>query len=290
MMEALNAQIEYVSQHVHADQGEARNIGDVKDFMRLYQFTGEKRYLDEALRLFRELRTKLSEGDLFSQSGRPIVPDIHFINDDQTGYKYPFAKPYIIGYALSGLPELLKIVPEEPKLRDVIQAVADFMAESQDPAGGWRYPHPRSSNVTMSQAIEHAWQIVQADRALGPQERHLDAVERVLRQRLHGWLKTGQIFSSLRGWELSTGSVKDRDELYELYQKPGDRDYMRDHIEGTPGFGGSAPEGLVYFPEVLAFYLEHRPVSRLLEPPDENDPLGKILVRIPGKSNREGDK
>ncbi len=281
MMEALNAQIDYVSEHVHTDQGEARNIGDVKDFMRLYQFTGEKRYLDEALRLFRELRTKLSEGDLFSQSGRPIVPDIHFIDDDQTGYKHPFAKPYIIGYALSGLPDLLKIAPEEPKLRDVIQAVADFMAESQDPAGGWRYPHPRSSSVIMSQAIEHAWQIVQADKALGPQEKHLDAVERVLRQRLHGWLKTGQTFSSLRGWESSTGSVKDRNELYELYQKPGDRDYTRDHIEGTPGFGGSAPEGLVYFPEVLAFYLDHRPVSRLLEPPDENEPLGKILLRVP---------
>jgi hypothetical protein len=290
MMEALKAQIEYASEHVHTDQGEARNIGDVRDFMRLYQFTGEKRYLDEAMRLFRELRTKLSEGDLFSQSGRPILPDIHFIDDDQVGYKYPFAKPYIIGYALSGLPELLKVTPEEPKLRDVIQAVADFMAESQDPAGGWRYPHPRSSGVIMSQAMEHAWQIVQADKVLGFQEKHLDAVERVLRQRLHGWLKTGQIFSGLRGWELSTEAVKERDELYELYQKPDDRDFMRDHAEGTPGFGGSAPEGIVYFPEVLAFYLNNRPVSRLMEPPDANEPLGKILLRVPDKNDREGGK
>ena len=32
-----------------------------------------------------------------------------------------------------------------PKVRDMVRAVADFMAGSQDPVGGWRYPHPRSS-------------------------------------------------------------------------------------------------------------------------------------------------
>lgn len=167
MMEALEAQVRYSAEHLHADQGECRNIGDVRDFVRLYQFTGQGHYLDEVLRLFRELRTKLSADDLFSQGGRPIVPDPPFIDDDQIGYRHPFAKPYIIGYALAGLPELARYAPDEPKLRDVVQAVADFLAESQDPIGGWRYPHPRSSGVSMSQAIEHAWQLVQADKLLG---------------------------------------------------------------------------------------------------------------------------
>ena len=75
----------------------------------LYQFTGEPQYLDEALRLFRELRTKLSTGHLFDQGGKPLDPDPPFINDDQHGYKTGYAKPYIIGYALAGLPELIPV-------------------------------------------------------------------------------------------------------------------------------------------------------------------------------------
>lgn len=281
MMEALEAQTKYAAEHIHSDQGEARNIGDVADFIRLYEFTGEQKYLDEALRLFRELRTKLSTGDLFSQSGRPIVPDPPFIDDDQTGYKHPFAKPYIIGYALAGLPKLLRYAPKEPKLQDVVQAVADFLAESQDPVGGWRYPHPRSSHASMSQAMEHAWQIVQADKAIGAQKKHLDAIENVLRQRIQGWIWTGRIFSSLGSWEIATGKAEGRDKLYEMYQKPSDRDYAQDYVEGQFGFGGSPPEGIVYFPEVLAFYLKHRPADRLLAPATDTDPLGKVLKRVP---------
>ena len=279
MLEALDAQVRYAKEYVHTDRGEARNIGDVSDFVKLYEFTGEKHYLNEALRLFRELRTKLSEGDLFSQSGHPIVPDPPFINDDDVGYKYPFAKPYIIGYALAGLPELLKYAPDEPKLKDVIQAVADFLSESQDPLGGWRYPYPRSAYMIMCQAMEHAWQITQADKILGAQDKHLDAIERILRQRLHGWLKTGKMFQGITAWELATGKVKESKELYNLYKKPSDRDYTRDYTEGKPNFGGSSPEGLVYFSEVLAFYLKHRPAERLLSLPKDDEPLGKVLKR-----------
>jgi len=282
MMEALEAQVGYAEKSVHADQGEARNIGIARDFLRLYEYTGEQRFLDQALRLFRELRTKLSAGDLFSQSGHPIVPNPPFIDDDQVGYRNPFAKPYIIGYALAGLPELARHAPEETKLRDVVQAVADFLADSQDPIGGWRYPHPRSSYVIMSQAMEHAWQLVQADRFLGAQEKHLDAIERVLRQRIHGWKQTGKVFGGLTGWEIATGKVKQRSELHNLYQRPEDRDFARDYVEGQPHVGSSAPEGIVHFPEVLAFYLEHRPASRLLTPPAGDEPLGKVLARVAG--------
>ena len=77
--------------------------------------------------------------------------------------------------------------------------------------------------------MEHAWQLVQADRLLGPQEKHLDAIERALRQRLHGWGKTGKVMSTLTGWELTTGTVKTNTELYELYAKPADRDAGRDY-------------------------------------------------------------
>lgn len=279
MKEALDAQAAYAAQHVTADR-ETRNIGDVRDFVRLYEYTGEKKYLDSALKLFGELRQKLSTGDLFDQGGRPLDAVLPFIDNDKVGSNYGYAKPYIIGYALCGLPELLRYAPNEAKLRDVVEAVAGFLADSQDPLGGWRYPHPRSSNLTLSQAMEHAWQIVQADRALGTRDKHLDAVERVLRQRILGWDKTGKMFSGLGGWEAATGSIPSGGDLQSLYAHPEDRDFTKDYTEGSIGFGGGAPEAIVYFFEVLDFYLKHRPASRLLEAPKPDEPLGIVLSRV----------
>ena len=280
MAVALKAQAAYSAKYVHADQGECRNIGDAGDLMHLYKETGLAAYREEALRLFRELRTKLSAGDLFSQGGQPIVEHEPFIDDDQRGYKFPFAKPYIIGYALAGLPELMRVCPDEPKLRDVIRAVADFMASSQDPVGGWRYPHPRSSGMILNQALEHAAQLSRAASALEargePIAGLLDAIERVLQQRVNCFARTGKILSGLQGWERNSGNLKEGQTLYDLYKKPDDRDAARDYTEGEIGIGGAPPEGLVYFTEVLTFYLAHRPADRLF---NANEPLRTVLAR-----------
>ena len=284
---ALDAQLAYARVHLHADRGECRNIGDVRDFAQLHRWTGDPRHHDEALRLFRELRTKLSTGDLFDQGGKPLAADPPFIEEDNAGLKVGYAKPYIIGYALAGLPELARLDPAEPRLTNVIAAVADFLATSQDPLGAWRYPHPRSSWMILSQAIEHAWQLVQADRYLGPREAHLDAIERVLRQRLHGWERTGTILAGLGGWELATGRATNAAGIYALYARPADRDFTRDYGEGRADAGSSSPEGLVYLPEVLAFYLQHRPVERLLAPPREDEPLAQVLRRLPGRNRSQ---
>lgn len=281
MREALEAQTSYAAEHLHADRGECRNIGDVRDFIRLHRLTGQSRDLAEALRLFRELRGKLSPGGLFDQGGKALTPDPPFIDDDQRGLTVGYAKPYIIGYALAGLPELLAYAPNEPRLRETVTAVADFLAASQDPVGGWRYPHPTSSGVILSQAMEHAWQLTQAARALGPKPEWLDAIEATLRQRLHGWRRTGRILSGLEGWEISTGKVRTRLELQELYAHPADRDARRDDREGKISLGSAPPEGLVYFGEVLEFYLQHRPASRLLAEPAPDSPLGRVLARLP---------
>ncbi len=280
MATALRWQIEYARSGIHADMGECRNIGDVLDFVRLYRSTGRREHLDQALRLFRELRTKLSDGDLFDQGGKPLDKDPPFIDEDARGLKVGYAKPYIIGYALAGLPDLAREAPDEPKLKDVVRAVADFLVESQDPLGGWRYPHPRSSYLTLSQAIEHARQITQAAKLLGPDARYLDAIERVLRQRILVWRKTGTVLSGLSGWELATGRIKEAAQIYDLYKRPADRDASRDYIDGRIGVGTSPPEGLVYFPEVLAYYLQHRPAERLLKPPTADEPLAKVLGRL----------
>jgi len=284
MAAALRWQIAYAREMVHVDTGECRNIGDAADFVRLYRFTGRREYLEEALRLFRELRNRLSAGDLFSQGGQPIEEDAPFIDDDPTGSRHPFAKPYIIGYALAGLPALAEHCPDEPKLRDVIRAVADFLAESGDPAGGWRYPHPRSTSVLVSQGMEHGAQLARAAAYLEsrgePVGNLLTSIEAVLRSRILAWMRTGTFFSGLGGWEAAAGILRDGTTVYDLYAKPGDRDPARDYTEGSIGLGSAPPEGLVYFPEVLGYYLSRRPPERLLSPSRE---LQQLLDRMPRK-------
>lgn len=63
----LNAQVAYAKEHVHANTGECRDIGAVKDFMLKHKALGKVEYAEKALRLFQELREKLSEDNLFSQ-------------------------------------------------------------------------------------------------------------------------------------------------------------------------------------------------------------------------------
>ena len=281
MAVALHWQTEYAKNKIHVDQGECRNIGDVLDFVRLYEFTGQPEFLDHALRLFRELRTKLSDGDLFSQGGQPIVPDPPFMDDDSVGYKHPFAKPYIIGYALQGLPALAAHAPDEPKLMDVIRAVAGFMAESQDSIGGWRYPHPKSSRVIIDQAMEHAAQLCRAARVLESRGDNidglLDTIERVLRARVNGCLRAGAFLTGLSGWEMAGGMLPEGKSLQDLYKKPADRDPLRDYTEGAVSVGNASPEGVVYFSEVLGFYLQRREAARLLETSSE---LEVVLDRV----------
>jgi dienelactone hydrolase len=280
---ALRWQTDYAARMIHTSTGEARNIGDVRDFVRLYEMTGDRNHLEQGLRLFQELREKLSTGDLFSQSGAPIEADLPFIDDDAFGYAHPFPKPYIIGYALAGLPALAKYYPDEPKLRDVIRAVADFLARTVDPVGGWRYPDPSSSTVIIGQGMEHAAQICRAGAWLESRGENIDsllhAVEVVLQARVGGYLHGGGFLGGLSGWEASAGTLQPGQTLHDLYKKPDDRDKRRDYAEGTVSLGGgNSPDGTVYFAEVLSFYLSHRPAERLYNQTPE---LRQILARTP---------
>ncbi|MFB3788932.1 MAG: dienelactone hydrolase family protein [bacterium] len=281
MAVALRSQTAYAEEWVHADQGECRNIGDVRDFMRLYRFTGNERYHQQALRLFRELRARLSPGDLFSQGGDPIETDIPFIADDQAEYRHPFAKPYIIGYGLAGLPELVTANPDESRLRETVRAVARFMADSQDALGAWRYPHPRSPSMILCQSMEHAAQLVNAlplfDGGVDDGDHLLDAIERTLRLRILGWRKSGTVLHSLGAWEQAGGILREGKTFYDLYSHFSDRDYSRDYTEGGIGAGSSSPEGLVYFTKVLSAYAQRRPLERLFR---ASPTLATVLQRL----------
>lgn len=282
MATALRWQLDYARDNVRCSDGQCRNIGDVTDFVRLYEFTGDRSHLDQALRLFRELRDKLSTGDLFDQGGRPIAATLPYIEDDEDGKKAGFAKPYIIGYALLGLPKLAGYCPDEPKLLDVVRAVAHFLSNAQDPAGAWRYPHPLSPKMHMASAIENAVQLTRAGRCLEERgesiESLLDAIERAMQQRILTWARNGKFCAGLGSWEEAAGLLRDGKRMTAIYRSPEERDRSRDYTEGALGFGDSAPEGVVYFFEVLNFYLAHRPAERLFH---ANETLQKVLDRIP---------
>jgi len=285
MTTALRHQVAYAKQHVHVDRGEARNVGDVADHVRLYRFTGIPEHLDEAKRLWHQLHGKLDDQALFSQSGEPIVKSRPYIDNDQQGYDHPFAKPYIIGYALSGCPWLYEVDPVQPRLLEMLRSVSQFMVDSLDESGGWRYPAPESSQVIIGQAMEHAAQLVRvaaatadADETPNPsQERILKAVEIVLQARLGGFLSSGQILSGLGGWEHTTGQIPDGGSLQDLYSSPEQRDRSKDYELGAIGLGTAPPEATVYFTEVLAYYLRHRPAERLW---NRSPSLQRVLDRL----------
>lgn len=278
MQEALEAQVAYAAENVHSNEGECRNIGDVADFVKLYELTGEQRFLDQGLRLFRELRPLLSTDHLFDQGGKSIEGTVLYIDDDAHGYETGYAKPYIIGYGLAGCPRLAEYFPNEPELQEMVRAIADFLVESQETLGGWRYPHPASSRTILGQAIEHANQLAQACQLLGPREEYLDAIERVLRQRILLLDATGKFANNLFGWEVSTGLIENPLQIYDLYEAPSDRDPSRDYREGQLQLGTATPEGLIYFPAVLKYYLDHRSLFRLLKPPAAESPLGQLIA------------
>ena len=285
MAVAIRWQTVFSNEHVHTNTGQCRNIGDVADYVRLYEFTGRQDYLDHALRLFRELRTKLADNNLFTQGGAPFAEHIPFIDDDQHGYNTPHPKAYIMGYALAGLPALASYFPDEPRLKDTVRAVTDFMAKAQDPAGGWRYPHPRSSRLNAAQGVEHAMQVKRSAQYLEQQGepigKLLDVIECTLQARILVWAKSGTFFSSLQGWERSTGFLKKTGKsIYDLYEMPEDRDPSRDYTEGSIGLGSASPDGVVYFAEILDFYLTHRPAERLF---NANPQLQAVLNRIQQK-------
>src|SRR5690606_21483820 len=76
-------------------------------------------------------------------------------------------------------------------------------------------------------------------------------------------------------------------QLEALYARPEDRPFDRDYDEGQPVIGSASPEALVYFGEVLTYYLEHRPSERLLREPAADESLGRVLARVPDRRSHQ---
>lgn len=284
MLHALDAQITHVGNViVPSVKTSTRMMGILIDFIRLYRWTGRREYLDTAINSFRSFAGAALQPDhLFTEGGGPPTSNDLFVPHDTPRHAYKFYKPNNMAYSLESLPDLMLHFPDEPRLRECVNALADFMAAAQDPLGGWRYPHPRSPQMLLSHSLQHAHDMATSGRVLGARDAYLDAAERFLRVWFHFWKKTGRLPQSLGAWEYAVAKKQGLPppDLQAMYEKVTDRDTSRDYTDGDIDTSYVAPEGLVYFANTLRFYLQHRPASRILAEPPADSPLGKVLSRV----------
>ena len=104
---AAEQQARWSASHVHATVNYMRCIGQVTDFVKLYEYTGDRSYLDQAVRLWTEFQACQNPDLLFNEAGVPSTGNDLYVPDDQFGYKHPYVKSYIIQYATNALPYLL---------------------------------------------------------------------------------------------------------------------------------------------------------------------------------------
>lgn len=266
---AAEAAADWSIQEQHAGRSYTRTIGVVTDAVKMYEYTGERKHLENAVRLWETFQPTQGEDLLFTESGKPAVGNDLYIGSDSLGYKNPFVKPYIVQYATNALPYLLRHRPDDVRLRDTILALNDWMARVQQPGGGWGYPHPATAGSTWN--LEYVHGLLLAHEVASKPE-HLDAVTRNVRPivqlcELHGWPASG-----INPWEVAAKvNASQRQERYRLAT---DRDSMRDYEEGQVRFG-RGPDGNVYFQVVLRDYLEHRSEASLFE-------TDEILEKIKG--------
>jgi hypothetical protein len=256
----------------HAGLSYTRTIGVVTDAVKMAEYTGDPKHLANAVHLWDTFQPTQGEDLLFTESGKPAVGNDLYIGDDAQGYKTPFVKPYIVQYATNALPYLLRHTPQDERLRRTILALNDWMARSQQPGGGWGYPHAASAgprwNLEYTHGILLAYEVE-------PRPEYLDAAARILRPtvqlcELHGWPASG-----LNPWEFAAKiNAEQRKELYHLAS---DRDPSRDYEEGLLTFG-RGPDGTVYFQVVLRDYLRWRDEASLFQ---TDEILDKIRRRPP---------
>lgn len=272
--EAAEAQARWSAENVHADRGEMRNVGMITDYAKLYGYTGERFYLEQAQRLWREFQTKQMPDLMFTQGGKPAKGNELYIFDDAYGYKHPFYKAYITQYASNSLPNLLEWCPGDARLRATILAANDWMARVQTEGGGWGYPGPTSAGMNWS--IEYCHGLALAC-ALEPKPAYLDAIQRTLRTIVGLYKQWGEVSSGLAPWEPRLGITITSD----TYRLGTDRDRSKDYTHGAVKFDAS-PDGTVYFPSLLRDYLRHRSEDSLFT----TDPTLDAIRRLPAVDGR----
>ncbi len=269
--EAACAAAEWSMANQHAGLSYTRTIGVVTDAVKMYEYTGERKHLDNAIRLWKTFQEVQDEDLLFTESGKPAIGNELYLGQDSLGYRNPFVKPYIVQYATNALPYLLRHQSEDQRLRDTIVALNDFMVRVQQPGGGWGYPHPAAAGLSWNMEYVHGILLAYE---VTPKEAYLDAVAKNLRPTVQLAERYGWPASGLTPWEDRAGI--DAHQRQERYKLATDRPAMRDYDEGKIRFA-RCPDRVVYFPVVLRDYLRHREEASLFE----SDELLEKIKRLP---------
>jgi len=254
--EAAEAQAKWSAEYVHVNRGQMRNVGVITDFTKLFEYTGNHFYLDQALRLWEEFKSKQCPDLLFTQGGRPATGNDLFIRDDEHGYRHPFYKAYMVQYANNSLPYLLKHRPDDQRLRDTIWACNNWMTRVQTPGGGWAYPAPTSPGLNWR--TEHSHGLLLAHK-IAPNDAYLDAIQHSQRSIITLYEKYGSLPFLIISWE----SVQNQEDLLGKYKLGTDRNYLKDFTHGKLKFL-SRPDMVVYLQVVLRDYLCFRKEESLL--------------------------
>ncbi len=264
--QAAEAQARWSAEHVSYDRHEMRNVGMIADYAKLHEYTGERLYLDNALRLWEGFTKRQTPDLLFTQHGKHATGNHLYIFDDLYGYKHPFYKPYMVQYATNALPYLLRIRPADRRLRDTVVACNDWMARVQTAGGGWGYPGPSTGGLGWLLEYCHGMMLAHE---IEPKDAYLDAVQRCLRCIVALFERDGVVPAGITAWEVVAG-VKDIRKRYHLAT---DRDRNKDYTHGRVRYG-SVPDSAVCFQVVLRDYLRHRDESSLFA---RDEVLSKIL-------------
>jgi hypothetical protein len=268
---AAEAAAEWSIRNQHAGLSYTRTIGVVTDAVKMYEYTGQRRHLDNAGRLWNTFQPTQGPDLLFTEGGLPAVGNERYIGADAQGYKTPFVKPYIVQYATNALPYLLRHTPTDQRLRATILALNDWMARVQQPGGGWGYPHPATAGLSWN--LEYVHGLLLAHEVAAKAE-YLDAAARNLRPIVqlcarHGWPASG-----LNPWEEAAKiGPAQRQQRYRL---AADRDPARDYEEGRVRFG-QGPDNAVYLQVVLRDYLAQRDEASLFV----TTPVLEKTLRLP---------
>jgi hypothetical protein len=280
---AAEQQAKWSAEHVHATVNYMRCIGVVSDFVRLFEYTGERGHLDQAVRLWTEFQACQNPDLLFNEGGVPSTGNDLYVPDDRFGYEHPYVKSYIVQYATNALPDLLRYRPDDQRLRDTILACNDWMARVQTAGGGWSYPGPTTAGFGWSIEYSHG---LMYGYGIDPKPAYLDAVARDLRAITALFEVYDAIPSGVTPWESLQGLSAD--DLGKRYRLGTDRDRSRDFREGRVGFGVSA-DSSVYFQVLLRDYLAQRPEDTLFTTDETLAALLQMPTAQDGPFAQSGD-
>ncbi|MEI6500751.1 MAG: PKD domain-containing protein, partial [Armatimonadota bacterium] len=280
---AAEQQAEWSAKHVTAGVNYTRCIGQVIDFVRMYEYTGDRKYLAQAERLWGDLKGVQNPDLLYTEGGVLATGNDLYVPDDRFGYEHPYVKSYITQYATNALPYLLAQTPSDQRLRDTIIACNDWMAKVQTAAGGWSYPGPTTAGFGWSTEYCHG---LMAGYEIARKPAYLDAVGRDLRAIASLYAMYQAIPSGVAPWEYLAGLSTD--DLGKRYHLGSDRDRSKDFTDGRLNFGAS-PDSTVYFQVLLRDYLKYRTEASLFTPDPVLDQILALPASVAGGFPQKGD-